>query len=193
MNKPATTSSANANSGEGLRNIILIGPMGSGKTTLGRRLAPLLGRKFIDLDDELERRCGVEVAVVFDIEGEEGFRKRESALLAELVQRRGLVLATGGGSVLEVNNRELMQDNGLVVWLNTSVNQQVQRLRRDRRRPLLAAPDREQRLTEMAELRNPIYQSMADVEFVSRNLPLPRMANALHQSILPHLQPDQVD
>ncbi|MEM7055259.1 MAG: shikimate kinase [Pseudomonadota bacterium] len=170
-----------------LQNIILIGPMGSGKTTLGRRLAPLMGRTFIDLDEELERRCGVEVAVVFDIEGEAGFRKREKELLNELVQRRDQVLATGGGSILDEDNRLQMKRNGLIVWLNTSVDQQIQRLERDRRRPLLAAPDRRQRLTEMAELRNPIYQSLADVEFSSRNLPLTRMVRALHQTLLPYV------
>lgn len=174
----------------GLQNIILIGPMGSGKTTLGRRLAPLVGREFIDLDEELERRCGVEVAVVFDIEGEAGFRKRESALLDELVRRRGQVLATGGGSVLDGNNRALMQQNGLIVWLNTSVDQQIRRLERDRRRPLLAAPDRRKRLTEMAELRNPIYQSLADIEFTSRNEPLGRMTQALHATLKKHLIPN---
>ena len=170
-----------------LQNIILIGPMGSGKTTLGRRLAPLVGRDFIDLDEELERRCGVEVAVVFDIEGEAGFRKRESALLNELVLRRGQVLATGGGSVLDENNRMQMKQNGLIVWLNTSVEQQIRRLERDRRRPLLAAPDRRQRLTEMAKLRNPIYRSLADIEFTSRNLPLGRMTQALYSELKKHL------
>ncbi|MEM1080010.1 MAG: shikimate kinase [Pseudomonadota bacterium] len=174
----------------GHSNVILIGPMGSGKTTLGRRLAPLLNRRFIDLDDELERRCGVEVAVVFEIEGEAGFRKRESALLAELVQQRDLVLATGGGSVLDEGNRRLMQANGLIVWLNTSVAQQLRRLERDRRRPLLAASDREQRLMAMAEERNPIYRSMAKVEFISKNLPLPRMAHALHNTVRDYLEDD---
>ena len=161
--------------------------MGSGKTTLGRRLAPLVGRDFIDLDEELERRCGVEVAVVFDIEGEAGFRKRESALLNELVLRHGQVLATGGGSVLDENNRMQMKQNGLIVWLNTSVEQQIRRLERDRRRPLLAAPDRRQRLTEMAKLRNPIYRSLADIEFTSRNLPLGRMTQALYSELKKHL------
>ena len=127
------------------------------------------------------------MATVFDIEGEVGFRKREKALLHELVQRRGQVLATGGGSVLDEDNRIQMKQHGLVVWLNTSVDQQIRRLERDRRRPLLAAPDRRKRLTEMAELRNPIYRALADVEFTSRNLPLARMAQGLHETLKPHV------
>jgi shikimate kinase len=167
-------------------NIFLIGPMGSGKTTLGRRLAAALGREFIDLDEELERRCGVEVTVIFEIEGEAGFREREHALLAEIAAGRDRVVATGGGSVLREDNRALLRDNGLVVWLDTSVAQQLKRLERDRRRPLLAAPDRRERLTRMAEERNPIYRGLADVVFESRNLPPPRMAKALEETLKEH-------
>lgn len=167
-------------------NIFLIGPMGSGKTTLGRRVARALGREFLDLDEELERRCGVEVNVIFEIEGEAGFREREHALLAEVAAERGRVIATGGGSVLREDNRALLKDNGLVVWLDANVAQQLKRLERDRRRPLLAAPDRRERLIRMAELRNPIYAGLADVVFESRNLPLPRMAKALEETIRNH-------
>ncbi len=173
-------------------NIFLIGPMGSGKTTLGRRVAAALDREFIDLDEELERRCGVEVAVIFEIEGEAGFREREHALLAEVAAGRGRVVATGGGSVLREDNRALLRGNGLVVWLDTSVAQQLKRLERDRRRPLLAAPDRHDRLTRMAEQRNPIYRGLADVVFESRNLPPPRMAKALEETLKEHWAEDDV-
>ncbi|MFU8878415.1 MAG: shikimate kinase [Wenzhouxiangellaceae bacterium] len=165
------------------KNIFLIGPMGSGKTSLGRRVAPRLGLEFIDLDEELERRCGVEVAVIFEIEGEAGFRARESELLAEIARRRGCLIATGGGSVLSERNREVIRASGAVVWLRTSVAQQIRRLERDQRRPLLAAPDRENRLKQMADQRNPIYHELADVIFESRNLPLYRMAEALEQAL----------
>jgi len=162
--------------------------MGSGKTTLGRRVSEALGRGFIDLDEELERRCGVEVAVIFEIEGEAGFRERERDLLAEVAGRRGLLVATGGGSVLDSRNREMMRASGTVVWLRTSVAQQLKRLERDRRRPLLAAPDRRRRLAAMAAERNPIYAELADLVFESRNRPLPRMAEALEQALRGHLE-----
>jgi shikimate kinase len=164
-------------------NIFLIGPMGSGKTSLGRRVAPRLGLEFIDLDEELERRCGVEVAVIFDIEGEAGFRERECRLLAEIAQGTGQLVATGGGVVLDPRNRDVLRSGGSVVWLNATVSQQLRRLERDQRRPLLAAPDREQRLEAMAETRNPIYRDVADVVFESRNRPLVQMAAALERTI----------
>lgn len=173
-------------------NIFLVGPMGSGKTTLGRRIAPALGLDFIDLDEELEKRCGVEVAVIFEIEGEPGFREREHALLAEVAAGRGQVIATGGGSVLREDNRALLRSGGLVVWLNASVAQQLKRLERDKRRPLLAAPDRRARLTRMAEQRDPIYAEVADLVFDSKNLPLHRMASALEESIRNHREEHDV-
>jgi len=171
-------------------NIILIGPMGSGKTTLGRRIAHRFGLDFIDVDEELERRCGVEVAVIFEIEGEAGFRERESRLLAEIAGGSGQLIATGGGSVLAPANREVIRQNGLVVWLNATVDQQIRRLERDKRRPLLAAPDRRQRLTALAEQRNPVYASIADVVFDSSNRSLPRMADALERTIRDSLSAD---
>lgn len=179
------------NPGCGMKNIFLIGPMGSGKTSLGRRIAPRFGLDFIDLDEELERRCGVEVAVIFEIEGEQGFRRREQKLLAEIASRDGQLVATGGGSVLAPESRELLRANGLVVWLKTAVDQQLARLKRDKRRPLLTAPNRRQRLMEMAEQRNPIYRSMADVVFESRNRPVFQMAQSLERTIRAHAKQDQ--
>ena len=157
--------------------------MGSGKTSLGRRVAPALGLEFIDLDEELERRCGVEVAVIFEIEGEAGFRERERDLLAKIAARSGQLIATGGGSVLDPRNREVVRDHGIAVWLRTSVDQQLKRLERDRRRPLLAAPDRRERLTRMAEQRNPLYAEVADLVFESQNRPMPVMATILENKI----------
>lgn len=168
--------------------IFLIGPMGSGKTTVGRRLARSLDMEFFDLDLELQARCGVEVAVIFDIEGETGFRERESALLDELSQRDGVVLATGGGSVLSEDNRRMLTERGLVVYLQTSVDQQLRRLERDKQRPLLQAPDRRRRLTELAERRNPIYESCADLIVRSANIAPAAMADNVAQRIREHHQ-----
>lgn len=144
-----------------MENVILIGPMGSGKTTVGKALAPRLGLDFVDLDQQIEQRCGVDVSLIFEIEGEDGFRAREHAMLAELSARKGMLLATGGGSVLNPANRELLRSTGLVVWLQTAVEQQLRRLARDQRRPLLRAPDRRERLQKLAAERDPLYQACA--------------------------------
>lgn len=171
---------------EAPNRIFLIGPMGSGKTTVGRQLARLLGMDFLDLDLELQDRCGVEVSVIFDIEGETGFRQRESALLDELTRRDGLVLATGGGSVLNEDNRRLLSERGLVVYLQTSVDQQLKRLERDKQRPLLQAPDRRTRLREMAERRNPIYESCAHLVVSSANIAPAAMAATVARRVRDH-------
>lgn len=166
-----------------LDNIFLIGPMGSGKTSVGRRLAPLLGLEFIDLDEEIERRCGVEVAHIFDIEGEPGFRIREHALLDDLTGRNGIVLATGGGSILHPDNRRLLRSRGRLVYLRASVDQQLRRLEKDKRRPLLAAPDRRQRLETLASERNPVYEEMADLVVEAKEISPDRMARKLAKMI----------
>ena len=144
-------------------NLFLIGPMGAGKTTVGKRLAAHFALPFVDLDAEIEMHTGAGVALIFDIEGEPGFRKRESALLDECSARAGVVLATGGGAVLDARNRELLKSRGFVVWLQTDVEQQLQRLARDRQRPLLRAEDRRERLQTMARARDPLYASIADL------------------------------
>ncbi|MEZ5461004.1 shikimate kinase [Dokdonella sp.] len=148
-------------------NLFLIGPMGAGKTSIGRRLAARLELPFIDLDLAFEERAGVSIALTFEIEGEAGFRKRESALLAELVRHRGIVLSTGGGAVLDENNRKLLRDNGFVVWLDADVETQLERLHADRKRPLLAASDRDERLRMLARQRNPLYAEIADLRITA--------------------------
>lgn len=157
-------------------NIVLIGPMGSGKTTVGRRLAELVGKQFTDCDLTLEQHLGVNIALVFDLEGEQGFRRREQLMIKELCQQHNTVLATGGGSVLNPDNRKQLQAFGLVVYLKTSVEQQLLRLARDKSRPLLQRPDREEHLQRLAEERNPIYAEMSDVTVVAQNISVELMA-----------------
>jgi shikimate kinase len=144
-------------------NLFIIGPTGAGKTSIGRRLADHYGLSLLDLDQEIERHCGVDANTVFEIEGEAGFRLRESALLDTLSQRNGVLLATGAGAVLSEDNRQWLRHRGYVVWLQASVEQQLERLERDKARPLLAVPDRRTRLEAMAATREPIYRELADL------------------------------
>jgi len=148
-------------------NLFLIGPTGAGKTTVGRQIAELYRLPFLDLDQEIEARTGAAVSLIFDLEGEAGFRRRESAMLESLTTRNGIVLATGAGAVLPAANRQVLASRGFVVWLDTTVEAQLMRLERDRQRPLLRAPDRRQRLERMAVERNPLYAGMADLRLPS--------------------------
>lgn len=143
-------------------NLFFIGPMGAGKTTIGRRTAELLGLPFFDLDHAIEEQSGAAIPLIFDLEGEPGFRRRESQLLSEFAARDGIALATGGGAVLAEDNRRTLRDRGFVVFLETTVEEQLRRLARDRKRPLLAAPDRRERLLALATQREPLYREVAD-------------------------------
>lgn len=143
-------------------SVFLVGMMGAGKSTVGARLARRLEREFIDVDRELEARLGVDIPTVFDLEGEEGFRRRESQLICELSRRNGLVIATGGGVVLRPANREALAAHGLVVYLRADAGDLWQRLRRDRHRPLLRTEDPRQRVRELVEQRDPLYMEVAD-------------------------------
>jgi shikimate kinase len=144
-------------------NIFLVGMMGAGKTTVARLLAGRLNRPFIDSDQELEARCGVKVPVIFEIEGEEGFRAREAAVLDELTARSGIVLATGGGAVLRQENRERLGARGVVVYLRAQPRDLHMRTRHDKNRPLLATADPQKRLEELYEQRDPLYREVADL------------------------------
>jgi shikimate kinase len=144
-------------------NLFFIGPMGAGKTTVGRRVADLLALPFYDLDHEIEEHSGAAIPLIFDVEGEAGFRARESAVLAELAAHSGIVIATGGGAVLAEINRRCLHERGFVVFLETTVDEQLSRLARDRKRPLLAAPDRRVRLEQLAAQRDPLYREIADM------------------------------
>jgi shikimate kinase len=144
-------------------NLILVGMMGSGKTTMGRTLAKHLGRVFVDSDEEIQKRTGVTIPHIFDVEGEPGFRARETAVLADLVKRENMVLATGGGAVLEEQNRKLLQQCGIVVYLRTNVHDLWHRTRHDKNRPLLQTGDPYGKLMELYQQRDPLYQQVADI------------------------------
>lgn len=144
-------------------NLFLVGPTGAGKTSVGRKIADLYRLPFLDLDHEISARTGADIPLIFELEGEAGFRRREAAMLAELCAREGIVLATGAGAVLDPDNRALLARRGFVVWLQISVDEQLERLQRDRQRPLLAGPDRRQRLQAMALEREPLYSEIADL------------------------------
>ena len=144
-------------------NVFLVGPMGSGKSAVGRQLARLLDLGFIDADSEIERRTGVDISYIFEREGEPGFRQREAAVIDDLSSRAGIVLATGGGAVLDPRTRERLRDRGCVVYLRTSVNQQLIRTRHSSHRPLLANPDPRGTLERLMAERAPLYEGMAAV------------------------------
>lgn len=144
-------------------NVFLVGPTGAGKTSIGRQLAARYGMPFLDLDQEIERHTGVAVSTIFDIEGEDGFRRRESALLDECSRRRGVLLASGAGAVLDPANRRHLAERGYVVWLQATVPLQLHRLAHDTSRPLLADTDRHRKLEAMAAARTSLYEEIADL------------------------------
>lgn len=144
-------------------NLFLVGPMGAGKTTIGRQLARALGWTFHDVDREIETRSGADIPLIFDLEGEAGFRVRERAVLEELTGLQGVVVATGGGAVLDPRNRECLTRRGRVTYLCASVSQQLKRTARDRHRPLLHTRDRRARLEELMAAREPLYREIADL------------------------------
>lgn len=152
--------------------IFLVGMMGAGKTTLGRQLARHLKRDFFDLDHELEARCGVPVATIFDIEGEEGFRRRETLELDYCSRRPAIVLATGGGAILAEKNREFLKQRGTVVYLRASASELYRRLERDKTRPLLQTANPRQRIADLVEQREPLYEQVADVVFETGSSPV---------------------
>lgn len=146
---------------ENRRNIYLVGLMGAGKTTVGRQLAKRLGRPFYDSDHEIVERTGVPIPTIFEIEGEEGFRRREAQTIAELSDAPAIVLATGGGVVLNPENRRRLHDTGWVVYLNVPPRLLYERTRHDRNRPLLNVPDPLAKLEELYAIRDPLYRDVA--------------------------------
>jgi len=144
-------------------SLFLTGPMGAGKSTIGRQLSKRLNKEFHDSDHEIEARTGVDIPLIFELEGEAGFRRREQAILAALTRIPGIILATGGGAILDAENRRHLSSRGRVIYLHASVNQQLKRTRRDRNRPLLQTADPRAKLEELMAVRDPLYREIADV------------------------------
>lgn len=167
-------------------NIFLVGLMGAGKTSVGKVLARRLNKTFYDADQEIERNTGVKIPLIFEIEGESGFRDRESKLLEDLVRRKNIVLATGGGAVLSAQNRRLLADYGTVVYLRAAVNDLWQRTRHDKNRPLLQTEDPPAKLRELFEQRDPLYREIADIIIDTGNQSLSSLAHRIEQKLLQH-------
>ena len=144
------------------KNIIFVGPMGAGKTTIGRQIAKALGRTFYDSDKEIEKRTGATIPLIFELEKEEGFRIRESAMIKELLTKDNIVLATGGGAVLSEKNRKIMSDHGYVVYLCAPLEQLVRRTARDKNRPLLQTKNPKKTIEDILAIRDPLYREVAD-------------------------------
>jgi shikimate kinase len=144
-------------------NIFLVGPMGVGKTTIGNHLARKLKYEFVDSDTEIEKRTGASISLIFDIEGEDGFRKREAAMIEELTQKPHIVLSTGGGSVLNDTSRQHLRSRGHVVYLKASEDILYERLKKSRNRPLMETEDKRKVIQELIEEREPLYLAVADV------------------------------
>lgn len=149
------------------QNLFLIGPMGAGKTTVGKQLSRVLGMEFIDSDQEIQHRTGVDIPTIFEFEGEDGFRAREKAVLEELTAKEGIVLATGGGVVLDADNRRVLSARGFVIYLHCSPEHQYERTYRDRNRPLIQTGNPLEKLKELMQIREPLYRQTADLVVVS--------------------------
>lgn len=144
-------------------NVFLVGPMGVGKTTIGRVLADQLDQEFFDSDREIEASTGADIPWIFDVEGESGFRLREQRMLNQLTSKTKIILATGGGAVLAEENRRNLKERGIVVYLRASIKQQVERTSRDKNRPLLQTPNPELKIRELMKIRDPLYIEVADI------------------------------
>jgi shikimate kinase len=167
-------------------NIFLVGMMGAGKTSVGKLLAKRLGKAFYDCDHEIERATGVKVALIFEIEGEAGFRAREAKTLAELARHAEIVLATGGGAVLSAENRKLLAGNGVVVYLHAAPADLWSRTRHDKNRPLLRTADPLARLEQIYAERDPLYREVADIVIDTGSQSVGSLAHRLEQQLLQH-------
>jgi shikimate kinase len=165
------------------KNLFLVGPMGAGKSAVGRHLARLLHLDFVDSDEEIETRTGVDIPFIFEKEGEEGFRKREVKVIDELSQREGVVLATGGGAIADPESRSRLGARGFVVYLHTSVKQQLERTQRRNKRPLLENGDKEKVLRELMEQRDPLYREISDLIIETDGRRVQTVAREIHDAL----------
>lgn len=168
---------------EAMSNLILIGPMGAGKTTQGKWLARHLGMDFIDLDVCIEQSTGTDIVHIFETEGEAGFRKRETDALGTALCRDNLVLSTGGGTILAESNRALLKQRGTVIYLHLPPEMQLQRLASDRKRPLLQTPDRAERLQQLSVIRTPLYQQCADITLDLSQIPMSQVRHRILDAV----------
>ena len=167
------------------RNIFLIGPMGAGKSAVGRYLARTLHLSFVDSDDEIESRTGVDIPFIFEKEGEVGFRKREAVVIDDLSKMDGVVLATGGGAVLDIDSRSRLGGRGLVVYLYTTVDQQVLRTQKGRARPLLENADPRAMLQDLLDARDPLYREIADIVVETDGRKVKSVADEIIEQVSP--------
>ena len=166
------------------QHIFLVGPMGAGKSTIGKHLADLLDLPFVDVDTEIESRAGADIQWIFDMEGEQGFRDRESKVLRDIIETSpSSIIATGGGIVLRNENRKTLQENGQVVYLSATKEQLYERTRRDKNRPLLQVDDRRAVIDQLVEKRDPLYREIADLIFPSGSTQPSRIAKKLAEAL----------
>jgi len=166
------------------QNYFLVGPMGAGKTAVGRQLAKLLNYEFIDSDEEIELRTGVDISFIFEKEGEQGFRKREKNIINEMTERDNIVLATGGGAILSEQNRKHLVSRGIVIYLLASIEKQVERTHRGRERPLLVNQDSRKVLLDLMEIRDPLYRNIADFIIMTDGRKIHSVAKEIFNEII---------
>lgn len=166
-----------------ITRVFLVGPMGTGKTTIGGQLARTLDVDFVDADQEIEARTGASISLIFDVEGESGFREREKRMIDELTQRERIVLATGGGAVLAADNRDHLAARGFVVYLRTGLDTLLKRMRFDTTRPLLRTADPEATLRRIIEEREPLYSSIADLTIDTGRLSVRQVVRRIVSSL----------
>jgi len=163
--------------------VIFVGPMGAGKTTIGRQVAKALGRKFFDSDKEIEKRTGASIPLIFELEKEEGFRKREADMVRELAERENIVIATGGGVVLKKQNRDIITKLGFVIYLCAPVEQLIRRTARDKNRPLLQTDNPKKTIKDLLKIRDPLYREVADLVMETQGLSVTQVVSKLKKMI----------